>query len=144
MKFKPKYYIPVNGTLVQLFANAKIALGMNIGLGHNSVFVLDNGIIVEFDNYCASFSKDKMITGNVFGDGKGIDDIANNVLEERQKFSDGLIILAATISKSSREIVLGPDIQSRGLIFVKENDSLMKEIEKIFADPIDDDLPFKD
>lgn len=132
--FKPRYYIPISGTLIKLFANAKIALNMNIGLNHNNVFVLDNGMIVEFNNYLASFSKEKIITGNVYVDGKGIGDVQSSVLEERQKLSDdGVIVLAATISKSKREIVLGPDIQSRGLVFVKENDSLMKEIERVFV-----------
>lgn len=131
--FRPRYYVPILGTLIHLFANAKIALNMNVGLNHNSVFVLDNGYMLEIDNYLARIIPNKVITGNVFVDGKGIGDIANTVLEERQRLSDdGVIILAATISKSKREVVLGPDIQTRGLVFVKESDSLMKEIEKAF------------
>lgn len=130
--FRPKYYIPVTGTFVNLLANAKIALGMNIGLNHNNVFVLDNGMVVEFDNYFAKILPNKLLTGNVYVDGKGIGDIAGDVLEERQRFSDdGVIIIAVTISKSKHEIVLGPDIQSRGLVFVKESDALMKEIDKV-------------
>ena len=132
--FRPRYYLPILGRLVDLFANAKVALGMNIGLNHNSVFVLDNGMILEIQNYLAKILPNKILTGNILVDGKGIGDIASNVLEERQKFSDdGVIILAATISKSKREIVLGPDIQTRGLVFVKESDSLLKEIEKVFV-----------
>ena len=132
--FHPKYYIPITGSLVNLFANAKIAVGMNIGLNHNNVLVLDNGIVVEFENYFAKVLPNKIITGNVYVDGKGVGDIHSEVLEERQKFSDdGVIIVAATISKSKREIVLGPDIQTRGLIFVKESDSLIKEIERVLV-----------
>ena len=132
--FRPRYYLPIAGRLLQLFANAKVVLGMNIGLNHNSVFVLDNGMILEIQNYLAKVLPNKLLTGNVFVDGKGIGDIASNVLEERQKFSDdGVIILAATISKSKREIVLGPDLQTRGLVFVKESDSLIKEIDKVFV-----------
>lgn len=131
--FKPRYYIPIMGALTKLFANAKIAVGMNIGLNHNNVFVLDNGIQLEFDNFLAKVLPNRIITGNIYVDGKGVGDIEKNVLLERQKFSDdGVLILAATISKSKRDIVLGPDIQSRGLVFVKESDSLMKEITKIF------------
>lgn len=130
--FRPKYYIPITGSLVNLFANAKIAVGMNIGLNHNNVLVLDNGMVVEFENYFAKVLPNRIITGNVYVDGKGVGDIHSEVLEERQKFSDdGVIIVAATISKSKREIVLGPDIQTRGLIFVKESDSLIKEIERV-------------
>ena len=132
--FRPKYYIPTNGNLVDLFANAKIAASMNIGLNHNNVFVLDNGMVVEFENYFAKVLPQKVIAGNVYVDGKGIGDTSTSVIEERQKISgDGVIILAATVSKSKREIVLGPDIQSRGLVFVKENDSLMKEILRVFV-----------
>lgn len=131
--FNPKYYIPIFGSLVKLFTNAKIALGMNIGLNHNSVYVLDNGMIVEFTNGVAKILPTKLVTGSIFVDGKGVGDIASDVLEERKRFSDdGVIILAATISKSKRDIVLGPDIQTRGLVFVKENDALLREIDRVF------------
>lgn len=131
--FNPRYYIPIIGTLVKLFANAKVALNMKNNLNHNSVFVLDNGMVVEFENYMAKILPNKLLVGNIYVDGKGVGDIDAKSLVERQQFSDdGVIILAATISKSKREIVLGPDIQTRGLIFVKENDALIREIEKIF------------
>lgn len=131
--FRPRYYLPVQGTFVQLLANAKIALGTHVGLNHNSVFILENGDALEIENYIAKIKPHDVLTGSVYIDGIGVGDIASNVLEERQKLSDdGVIILAATISKSTREVVLGPDIQSRGLVFVKENDSLMKEIERLF------------
>lgn len=131
--FNPKYYIPIFGSLVKLFSNAKIALGMNVGLNHNSVYVLDNGMIVEFTNGVAKILPTKLVTGSIFVDGKGVGDIASDVLEERKRFSDdGVIILAATVSKSKRDIVLGPDIQTRGLVFVKENDALLREIDRVF------------
>ena len=131
--FRPRYYLPIRGRIVDLFASAKIALGMNVGLNHNSIFILDNGMVVEIENYLAKILPNKIIEGSVYIDGKGVADIAHEVLLDRQRFSDdGVLILAATISKSKREIVLGPDIQSRGLLFVKESDALMKEIEKVF------------
>lgn len=134
---KPRYYVPYNGTFVKLLDNAKLALTMNVGLNHNSVFVLDNGDALEIDNFVAKVLPKHVLNGNLYVDGKGVGDVASEVLEERQRFSDdGIIILAATVSKSKREIVLGPDIQSRGLLFVKESDSLMKEIEKIFLSNI--------
>ncbi len=139
--FRPKYYVPILGSLVKLFANAKIAVGMNIGLNHNTVFVLDNGIPLEIDNYVARISNNRVLTGDVFVDGKGIGDFANDTLNERTQISsDGVIILAATISKSKREIVLGPDIQTRGLVFVKENDALLKEINRVFVFNINQEL----
>ena len=131
--FNPKYYIPIFGSLVKLFTNARIALGMNVGLNHTNVYVLDNGMIVEFTNGVAKILPTKLVTGSIFVDGKGVGDIASDVLEERKRFSDdGVIILAATISKSKRDIVLGPDIQTRGLVFVKENDALLREIDRVF------------
>lgn len=131
--FKPRYYLPIQGTFVQLLANAKIALGTHVGLNHNSVFILENGDALEIENYMARIKPKAVLAGSVLIDGIGIGDIASNVLEERQRLSDdGVVILAATISKNKREIVLGPDIQSRGLVYVKENDALMKEIERVF------------
>lgn len=130
--FRPRYYIPFQGSFVNLLANAKLALEMNTGFNHNNVFIIDNGNVVEFDNYFAKILPQNVLTGSLYVDGKGVGDVAKEVLSDRQKFSDdGVIILAATISKSKREIVLGPDIQTRGLVFVKESDSLMREIEKI-------------
>lgn len=139
--FRPRYYIPMQGTFVQLLENAKLALSMNIGLNHNTVFILENGDVAEFESQVAKIHPKKVLTGSLYVDGKGVGDVAKEVLDERQRFSDdGVIILAATISKSKRDIVLGPDIQTRGLIFVKESEPLLKEINRILTINIKQEL----
>ena len=138
---RPKNYLPVTGNFKALLANAKIAIDMNIGLTHSNVFVLDNGTVLTFDNGVGKMSDEKIITGDLFIDGKGIGDVVSNVLQDRQRFSDdGVVILAATISKSARKIVAGPDVQTRGLLFVKENDALLREISKLFIMNIENEI----
>ena len=131
--FRPKYFIPVLGTFKELLANAKLALTANVGLTHMSVFILDNGNVLEFNNGRAILHPEKVANGDLYIDGKGVGDVASSVLLERQKFSDGVIILAATVSKSERAIVGGPDVQTRGLVYVRESESLINEITNIFV-----------
>ncbi|MBQ0009397.1 MAG: ribonuclease J [Firmicutes bacterium] len=138
---RPKYFVPISGSFKQLLAAAKLAVSMNVGLNHNSIFVVDNGNILEFEAGFGKLSSNKVISGDLLVDGKGIGDIQNEVIEERQKFSDdGVIILAATISKSKHQIVAGPDVQSRGLVFLKDNEPLMKEITRLFISTIEMEL----
>lgn len=138
---RPAYFVPVTATFVKLLATAMIALNMNIGLNHNNVYIIDNGNIIEFEAGFGKILSNKIVTGDVFVDGKGIGDVGSAVIEERQKFADdGVIILGITISKSKHEIVAGPDIQARGLIFLKDNESLIKDINKIFVSTINGEL----
>mgnify|MGYP003293706770 FL=1 len=131
---KPRYFVPISGSFKQLLAAAKLAVSMHVGLNHNSIFVIDNGNIIEFEAGIGRISTNKVIAGDLLVDGKGIGDIENKVIEERQKFSDdGVIILAATISKSEHKIVGGPDVQTRGLVFLKDNEPLIKELTRLFV-----------
>ena len=139
--FRPKYLIPVSSTFVKLLACAKVALNMNVGLNHNNVFIVDNGDIIEFEAGFGRVLSSKVVTGDIFIDGKGIGDIGALVLEERQRFADeGVIVLGVTISKSKREIVAGPDVQARGLVFLKDNEALIKEITRLFVSTVQNEL----
>jgi len=139
--FRPKYLIPLSASFVKLLALAKIALNMNVGLNHNNVFVLDNGDAVEFEAGIGRVSSNKVPSGDVFIDGKGIGDIGSLVLEERQRFADeGVIVLGITISKSKSEIVAGPDVQARGLVFLKDNEALIREITRLFVLTVQSEL----
>ena len=139
--FRPKYLMPVSAPFVKLLACAKVALGMNVGLNHNNVFIVDNGDIVEFEAGIGRVSSSKVVAGDVFVDGKGIGDIGALVLEERQRFADeGVIVLGVTISKEKREIVAGPDVQARGLVFLKENEALIREITRLFVLTVQNEL----
>ena len=138
---RPRYFVPISGSFKELLAAAKLAVSMNVGLNHNSIFVVDNGNILEFEAGFGKISANKVIAGDIFVDGKRIGDVQNEVIEERQKFSDdGVIILAATISKSKHTIVAGPDVQSRGLVFLKDNEPLMREITRLFISTIEMEL----
>ena len=138
---KPKYFMPISAPFVKLLSCAKIALNMNVGLNHNNVFIVDNGDVVEFEAGIGRVSSSKVVAGDVFIDGKGIGDIGALVLEERQRFADeGVIVLGATISKSKREIIAGPDVQARGLVFLKDNEALIREITRLFVSTIQSEL----
>ena len=139
--FRPRHLIPISAPFVKLLACAKIALTMNAGLNHNNVFIVDNGNIIEFESKIGKVSSNKVISGDVFIDGKGIGDIGAVTLEERQRFADeGVIILAVTISKEKHAIVAGPDVQSRGLVFLKDNESLIREITRLFVSTVENEL----
>ena len=138
---RPKYLIPVSAPFVKLLACAKIALNMNVGLNHNNVFIVDNGNIIEFEAGIGLISSNKVMSGDILIDGKGNGDINALVLEERQKFSDeGVIVLGITVSKSKHEIVAGPDVQSRGLVFLKDNEGLIREITRLFVSTVQNEL----
>ena len=139
--FRPRHLMPISAPFVKLLACAKIALSMNVGLNHNNVFIVDNGNIVEFESKIGKVSSSKVISGDVFIDGKGIGDIATTTLEERQRFADeGVVILAVTISKEKHAIVAGPDVQTRGLVFLKDNEGLIREITRLFVSTVENEL----
>jgi len=139
--FTPKYLVPVSAPFVKLLSCAMIALNMNVGLNHNNVFIIDNGNIIEFEAGFGKVSSSKVLAGDVFVDGKGIGDIGSVVLEERQRFADeGVIVLGVTISKEKHQIVAGPDVQARGLVFLKDNEALIKEITRLFVSTVEGEL----
>lgn len=128
---RPKFYIPVYGTLRELYANAKVALNMGIGLNFTNIFVIDNGDAFEYIDKKAKIAHNVALTGDILVDGKGIGDVSNDVINERQRFSDdGVIILAITLSNEKRKIIAGPDIQMRGFIYLKDSEQISKEITK--------------
>lgn len=139
--FRPDYLIPISAPFVKLLACAKIGLSLNCGLNHNNVFILDNGNVVEFEAGIGRILSNKVIAGDLFIDGKGIGDIGTSVLEERNRFADeGVILLGITISKSKSEIVAGPDVQARGLVFLKDNEALIREITRLFISTVQNEL----
>ena len=103
---KPAYFVPISSPFVNLLSAAMIALNMKIGLNHNNVIICDNGNIIEFEAGFGKILPNKIVSGDVFVDGKGIGDVGSSVIEERQKFADdGVIILAATSKKNISLIV---------------------------------------
>ena len=138
---KPKYYFPVRGNYVNLMANARLAISTGVGLTPMSVFVLDNGMSIAFDDA----PRPRILTNEVNGinvapllvDGRGITSVEEDTMEERKKLSeDGVVVVAATVSLKNKTIVSGPDTQMRGFVYVKEAEPLLKSIANIYIDEI--------
>ncbi len=134
---QPKFYIPVKGYYKDLIANATLANNMQIGLNHNNIFVFDNGMVAKFVDGKFVAGEEMVQTGELMVDGLGIFDAGSVVINDRNKLADdGVIILGVTIDSETKEIVAGPDIQTRGLVFIKESDHLIKDIADLYIDTV--------
>lgn len=138
---KPKYYFPVSGEYRQLLANAMIAVHMGTSYNHKNVFILDNGMVIDINDGEARLSSDKVQNGDLMVDGIGVGDVKDEVITDRQKLSeDGVIIAALAVSLTKKQIIAGPDIQMRGFVFLKESESILREITKILVDTVNNYL----
>lgn len=132
--FRPKYYVPINGYLVSLLANANIAVNMGIGLNHQNVLLVDNGMILNCINGTCSYSSEKVLAGDVMVDGKDVSNFTEQLIEERRQISDdGVVVLGAAISLSKKEILGGIDVQTRGLFYAKNSDALIRDMQTLFT-----------
>lgn len=122
---KPKYFIPAHGEQKHLQKHAGLARAM--GIDNENIYIADNGDMVELTE--DRIKKVKTVdAGEVYVDGIGVGDVGNIVINDRKKLSkDGIIIVVATFDSSSGYIVSGPDIVSRGFVYVKENEELMAQ-----------------
>ena len=125
--FKPEYFIPVQGEFKMQIAHAKLAA--ETGVLPENIFLLEKGDVVSSDKGIL-LSNDKVTAGNVLIDGSGVGDVGNIVLRDRRLLSDnGIFIAVVSIDKKNKKIVAGPEIQSRGFVYVKESEELLKEAE---------------
>ncbi|MCR5348258.1 MAG: ribonuclease J [Bacilli bacterium] len=129
--FKPKYYIPIKGFYKSLLRNAMSALTMGINLSHQNVFVVENGISILIDEKGGRVFDEKIPHGDLMIDGDGVGDISQNVLSDRQKLAEGVVIIAMTISRSRAQVVAGPETQMRGLLVARDAETLQRECSKI-------------
>ncbi|MFJ5622058.1 ribonuclease J [Peribacillus loiseleuriae] len=122
---KPKYLIPVHGEYRQLYAHQK--LGIGAGLPKDHVVVADKGDIIEMTNNQIRLSS-KVSSGNILIDGSGVGDVGNIVLRDRRLLSqDGTLIVVVTLNRGDKSIAAGPEIISRGFVYVRESEKLMDE-----------------
>ncbi|OGY44006.1 MAG: hypothetical protein A3B89_02585 [Candidatus Buchananbacteria bacterium RIFCSPHIGHO2_02_FULL_40_13] len=122
---KPDYYIPVYANHYLLREAAKLAEGL--GLRKDRIFVPNNGSIMEFSKKGGLISNKKAITDYIFVDGLGISDSHNVILRDRQMMAaDGMLVIIATISRKTGELVHNPDLISRGFVYMKENKKLIE------------------
>ncbi len=121
----PKYFIPVHGEQKHLRYHAKLA--ESVGIPHNNIIIGDNGYEVSLTEQNITVSG-TVTSGKVYVDGYGVGDVGTRVMKERQHLGqDGIIIIAATIDAGSGELLTGPDIVSKGFVYVKEAELLMSE-----------------
>ena len=132
---RPKYFMPVHGEYKHMAANRDLAVAMGIPRGN--VFISDIGKVLEIDEKGALWGG-TVPAGVVLIDGLGVGDVGNIVLRDRKHLSqDGLIVVVATVDAASGLRVAGPDIVSRGFVYVRESEELMEEVRKIAIDAID-------
>ena len=121
---KPKYFMPIHGEERHLFANKENAEFM--GIPPKNIFISEIGKVLEIDRKGAKFNG-TVPAGNVLVDGAGIGDIGSVVLRDRKILSeDGLVAVVATVDANGRYLVSGPDIVSRGFVYVKESEALLE------------------
>jgi hypothetical protein len=104
------------------------------------VFLLENGLSAIFDNSGAHIFDEKITHGDIMIDGIGVGDVGSQVIDDREKLSQGVVILAVTVSKSAHKIIAGPDVQIRGLVFIKDSDAILRDVSKIFLTTMQDEL----
>ncbi len=122
---RPKYAIPVHGEYKHLTAQAKIA--QSLGIEKENIFILSSGDVLELTEETAEVV-DKVPVGGILVDGLGVGDVGNVVLRDRQHLAeDGILIVVMAFDQYSGQMVAGPDIVSRGFVYVRESDELMEE-----------------
>ena len=138
---KPKYAIPVHGEYRHLKANAAIA--NNLGIPKENIFIMHSGDVLEMDEEEAKITG-KVQTGSILVDGLGVGDVGNIVLRDRQHLAeDGIMIVVLTLEKGSNELLAGPDIVSRGFVYVRESEGLMEEAKQIVTEAVVDCLTYQ-
>ena len=126
---KPKYFIPVHGEYRQLIAHSETA--KKVGVNPENIFIMTNGRVLELNEYEAKLAGTVPV-GRIMVDGLGVGDVGNIVLRDRQRLSqDGLIIIVLTMDSVTGTVVAGPDVLSRGFVYVRDSENLMEEIKKL-------------
>ena len=132
----PKYAIPVHGEYRHMKAQADIAAAL--GIPKDNIFILHSGDVLELDEKKAEIS-DHVPCGSILVDGLGVGDVGNIVLRDRQHLAeDGILIVVLTLERFSNQLLSGPDIVSRGFVYVRESEGLMEEARHVVEDAITD------
>ena len=133
---KPKYAIPVHGEYKHLRAQAKIV--ENLGIPKDDIFILSSGDVLEVSEEKARVTG-KVPVGSILVDGLGVGDVGNIVLRDRQHLAeDGILIVVMALDRVDGYLVSGPDIVSRGFVYVRESDELMDEARQLVNDTLEE------
>lgn len=131
---RPKYFVPAHGEIRHLNKHKEIAVSM--GTPEENVFIMNNGDVLEISQRGARIAGQEA-AGDVLVDGLGVGDVGNIVLRDRKHLSeDGLIVAVVGITKQGQKLVSGPEIISRGFVYVRESEDLMEEAKKVVEDII--------
>ena len=132
---KPKYFMPVHGEYRHLKHHSDLAL--KLGMDKSNVFTLETGQVLEISQDKA-IATEKVHTGVVFVDGIGVGDVGNIVLRDRRDLArDGMVTIVVAINKETYSIVSGPDIITRGFIYARESEDLIKKIKDVAKEEIE-------
>ncbi len=133
---KPLYSIPVHGEYRQRHAQSVIA--SELGIPNERILMLHSGDVLEINNDSAKVV-DRVQTGAVYVDGLGVGDVGNIVLRDRQRLADdGIVVIALTLEKGTGQVLAGPDIVSRGFVYVKDSDELMDDAYDVLQETMDE------
>jgi len=132
---KPKYFIPVHGEQKHLIKHKGLA--QEIGIPEDNIVIGVNGSVIEVSKKSIKCN-DVVPAGRIFVDGLGVGDVGSIVLRDRKHLSDnGIIVVAVTLDKATGRLISGPDIVSRGFVYVKESEDLMNEISNVVYDVLE-------
>lgn len=131
----PKYYMPVKGEYRYMVNNADLA--SSLGIPDSNILLKQNGDIIEIDNGVLQDNFKNIKINDVLIDGKSNDDVGDLVIKDRQMLSEnGIVLISATISKKTREILVGPEVTTRGFIYIKDSKDMINEIKNISLEVI--------
>ncbi|MBE6064173.1 ribonuclease J [Clostridium cochlearium] len=126
---KPKYFIPVHGEYRHLKQHRELA--EKLGMPHENIIIAENGEVIEVSRDCIK-KNGTVMSGQVFVDGLGVGDVGNIVLRDRRHLSqDGILTVVVTIERGTGMVIAGPDIISRGFVYVRESEYLMNEAREV-------------
>lgn len=132
---RPRYFIPVHGEYRHLMKHAKLA--ESLGIPRSRIFVAENGQIIEIGKKKASVAG-KVTAGKILVDGLGVGDVGNIVLRDRKQLSqDGIMIVVVTMDKNIGQVIAGPDIVTRGFVYVRESEELIEDAKSKVKEALD-------
>ncbi|KAA0546386.1 ribonuclease J [Bacillus sp. BGMRC 2118] len=133
---KPKYFVPIHGELRMLHHHRLLAESVGVEAGHS--FLLENGDVVDIKNGEARQTR-KVQAGNTYVDGVGVGDVGEIVLRDRRQLSeDGMLVVVLTMSKSERKLISNPDTITRGFVFVKDSEQLLRDVNRLIKHTVGD------
>lgn len=139
---KPEYFMPVHGELRHLTQHAKLA--QSLGMDEKKIFILENGDTLSLSQKNVAKTEKAVTAGAILVDGLGIGDVGNAVLKERRLLSEsGIIIVSAAVDRKYGLILSGPDIITRGFVYVKENEDIIKDLEGVAREALEKALTGK-